>query len=171
MTIENKPYFDKFDRTDKYSPERHIIPSKLLDEILVNKVGIVAGFDIYAVNGYMIRGRLDIDYTMGGNAGRYKYLGVNQIWIDMVLSPNDFAPTCLHEIIECTLMIKYGFDYDRAHNIANLFEWRMRNTMIENNVMLTDYYQAVAKVNEMINHILNVLFKDIPFLPDTSDDD
>jgi hypothetical protein len=83
-------------------------------------LGRVAGLRIYLVCGKQVRDELDIDFTMGGNEAVYpSYVPPNEIWIDDAAHAHDRTATALHEIIERDQMMRFGKDYDDAHEVAS----------------------------------------------------
>lgn len=64
---------------------------------------------------------------MGGNSAIYpKYVPRGEIWIDNSLTPQAAACTILHELVEEKLMRQFKFSYDKAHDIANKVEMKLR---------------------------------------------
>ena len=93
------------------------------------RLGEVMGRVVYSVafdqaNQQFIADASQRDLNEGGNHYRWKFVPFGQFWID-----KPFAGTfegqhfMLHEVIETTLMERLGWDYDRAHEIANCGEW------------------------------------------------
>jgi hypothetical protein len=89
-------------------------------------LGTIGGFQVDKVDGSRIRDLLDVDFTSGGSAGRYRYIPEGHIWIDDGLTPEDVAPTIVHEIVEYSLM-QEGASYSDAHDMAAEVEMDMRS--------------------------------------------
>jgi hypothetical protein len=88
-------------------------------------LGTIEGLQVYIVDGSKVRDLLDVDFTSGGSAGRYRYIPEGQIWIDDGLTPEDVAPTLVHEVVEYRLM-REGASYSDAHDMAAEIEKEMR---------------------------------------------
>ncbi|MEK6871323.1 MAG: cysteine peptidase family C39 domain-containing protein [Nanoarchaeota archaeon] len=106
------------------------IPQRILSHINVKikKIGQRAGLKIYIVNGYKIRHFIDFDFTMGGHGLRYRYIPLDEIWIDDS-NKSEIQEIIAHEIYEYNLM-KRGIDYNHAHEQASLIEFDIRNKKI-----------------------------------------
>jgi hypothetical protein len=127
--------------------KKHQGPPKdrALNEILEKKVGHVFGYDIYLVDGEATRNSLDIDFVMGGNPGRYKYVPNNQIWIESHYGDEELIPIVVHEIVECEYMIRDGDTYDKAHDKAtkNEEDLRKHDKKIENLEEAEEYITGI----------------------------
>ncbi len=77
------------------------------------------------VDGPKIRRELYIDFSIGGNDQRYKFIPKNEIWIDNSISVEELQYTIIHEIFERKLL-KKGLTYNRAHDLAAQEEWKYR---------------------------------------------
>ena len=93
-------------------------------------LGRVAGFPVYLVSGEQVRNELDIDFTQGGNDGIYPlYIPAPEIWIDDALHGLDRTATALHEMVERDLMVRHGWEYDPAHEVASSYEKPFRRQL------------------------------------------
>lgn len=82
-------------------------------------LGRVAGLSIYLVSGQKVRNEIDIDFTMGGNEAVYpSYVPPGEIWIDDAAGSLDRTATALHEIVERDQMLRFGKNYDDAHEVS-----------------------------------------------------
>lgn len=111
-------------------------------------LGKVAGLSVYLVSGEKVRDDLDIDFTMGGNAGRYSYVPMNEIWIDDAMHVLDRTATALHEVVERDLMLHRGMSYDRAHDAANLCEHSFREDLLRHPPKKFDARRVTAAYRE-----------------------
>ncbi len=117
---------------DTYIPHgRGVLSPDLLRRIHRTSVGSeslrsIGGYRIYAVDGALVRNAVHIDFTTGGNPGRYSYVPEGEIWVERVLEPTDMAASLYHELVESHLMEKYGLDYDTAHEEASRVESEVR---------------------------------------------
>jgi hypothetical protein len=121
LKLENKN-----DRMDRYHLEDRKLPKDILDKVLKSKIiNNFFGNEIWQVDGNIIRDLIDIDFTEGGNPGRYQYIPENQIWIEQSLSPEDTVATIIHELTEEASMFQ-GKDYSTSHNFASDIEKKIR---------------------------------------------
>jgi hypothetical protein len=117
--------------------EKHDVPAEIdLDKIRKEKLGSYGGYDFWYVDGEYIKDeRIDIDFTSGGNPGRYGYIPEGDIWLDPSSEGiGDDVPNGVHEYIECNLMINDGLSYDEAHEFANEVEKVVRELEFEGSV-------------------------------------
>lgn len=97
-------------------------PKELIGELLGNKV--------YLVDGSFIRDNVDIEYTEGGNHGRYSWVPENEIWLENSHNSMDVSACALHELLESKLMSR-GMSYDDAHTRASAMEKKFRTSCSE----------------------------------------
>ena len=116
---------------DEYVPHgRGPLSTTLLRAIRAGKpIAAIAGYKVYAVDGAAVRNLVHIDFTTGGNPGRYSYVPEGEVWIERVLEPADAAASLLHEMVETVLMQERGLDYDEAHEEASNVETMLRAQM------------------------------------------
>jgi hypothetical protein len=145
---------DSKNHLDSYHPHKLSITNSLLDEILVKYVGNVFCFRVYIVDGYVIRNNVDIDFTTGGNSGRFPYVPNDEIWLEYHHNINDWSAILLHETVECYLMIKHHFEYSTAHDIANIHEWSLRQKMNDGEAGIKNAHEMCAMVDHIIDPIL-----------------
>ena len=86
--------------------------------------GRLGDFDVYKVDGSVVRNTKDVDFTNGGNPERYSYVPEGELWVEGS-NDQDRAATALHEYTECLIM-KTGVDYDHAHDRASKVEKQFR---------------------------------------------
>ena len=125
----DKPYLDLNDSFEYYQEHECNTSEELLNRIKLSVYGSILGMTIWAVDGEIVRNEIDIDFTTGGNPARYRYIPNNEIWIESTLKPKDFASVVMHESFEYIMMKYYGLSYDDAHDKANGFEWRIRQSI------------------------------------------
>jgi hypothetical protein len=100
------------------------------DRCLGRLRGPFVAFEVWLVHGRLVRDRIDVDFTMGGNPARYpRYVPSGELWIDAVLSPRDVAATVVHEVVETIAMQRGGLRYGRAHDLANVEERDVREEL------------------------------------------
>jgi hypothetical protein len=71
------------------------------------------GLTIWAVDGAYIRGHIDEEFTNFGQHYRYKYIPVNEFWIDLGTKSDEWPFFIDHLLVEHRLMEK-GAPYDKA---------------------------------------------------------
>lgn len=96
-----------------------------LEGIYRLKIGKRRGLDIWIVDGAKVRKELYIDFVLGGNDQRYKFIPDGEIWIDNSISVEELEFTIIHEIFERELM-KQGMTYAKAHELAAQEELKAR---------------------------------------------
>lgn len=116
---------------DEYVPHgRGPLSNRLLRLIRFGApIARIAGYRVYAVDGAAVRNLVHIDFTTGGNPGRYSYVPEGEVWVERVLEPADAAASLLHELVETILMQERGLDYDEAHEEASAAEKVLRSRM------------------------------------------
>jgi uncharacterized membrane protein (UPF0127 family) len=118
---------DDAERMNKYKKHNSTLPENVLSGIKLTNLGKVKNFNIWVVNGKYIRDNIDIDFTTGGNPGRYEYIPENEIWIDNSVEQDEIEDDVLHEIDECLNMEIKGETYDKAHDEASGLEKELRD--------------------------------------------
>lgn len=82
---------------------------------------------VWLVDGELIRDKIYIDFTEGGNSNAYPWFPPRQIWIDDV-GVKELKNTLVHELREYLTMAK-GSSYENAHShAANPLEQKVRST-------------------------------------------
>jgi hypothetical protein len=79
----------------------------------------------YIIDGKLARETLDLDFTEGGNYGKYDFVPKDEIWLDDGQREDELFATLLHEMIEYADIIK-GASYDQGHRLASEVELRTR---------------------------------------------
>jgi len=143
------PYLTNRDRMDYYRPhEKSSLSTSVLAQIRRVYLGKAGGFSLWGVDCDAVLGnRVDLDFTNGGNGGRYRYCPENELWVDMAYPPPRAAHTLVHEGIEAPLMIHRGLSYDNAHDIANVHEDVVLQAIRRGDVILRSYPEAVRFVD------------------------
>jgi hypothetical protein len=119
--------------TEHYVPHgRGVLPPAVLSRVKTKQIGSIGGYRVFDVDGALIRNEIHIDFTTGGNPGRYAYVPEGELWVERVLEPKDMAASLLHEAVESILMERVGMDYDAAHERASRAEVPFRAWMREN---------------------------------------
>jgi hypothetical protein len=112
-------------RSDYFRPEKLVkMPAGVLSRIHKRLYGRFLGMPVWGVDGEVVRTVMDLDFTSGGNAGRYLYTPLDELWVEYTASPLDTALSILHEGVEYVLMRDHRWSYERAHDEANRFDMR-----------------------------------------------
>ena len=134
---------------DYYVPHHTDLNITDLKKIRIKYLGPLYGVKIYMVDGEYLRNGIYVDYTNGGNPGRYTFVPEGEIWVDRE-KPNDFAATVVHEFVECHHMMKNKKSYDPAHEIANKFEREFRLRVKDGRINLKSYEQIVPYLSKWL---------------------
>jgi cell wall-associated NlpC family hydrolase len=141
-------------RMDHFSPERTPV------EVKKTPLGEMGDFKLFAVDGPQIRNEVDVDFALGGNPGRYKYVPMDELWVEDTGDHEDMARTAEHELRECKLMLE-GLSYDEAHERASEVEESQREkiaepvlddmsqfkeTLVPGDILLTSFGQADPQI-------------------------
>ncbi len=90
--------------------------------------GKKGGFDVWIVDGAVVRRDIYSSFLYGGNEQRYIFNPKGEIWIDHAISCEEFQLTLMHELNERHLMAKFGWTYYQAHDSSLRLELKMRKT-------------------------------------------
>lgn len=123
-------HFRASDRMVYYKAHKKVELSKgQLDKIKVSKFNTIKKYTVWLVDGTYIRDYVDLDFTSGGNGGRYRYVPEKEIWIEKTMSIEDKIATAFHEYFECEFMQNEGMSYNDAHDKANVLEKAIRKNI------------------------------------------
>ena len=142
------------DRLDHWTPHVLDLGRGLLDQVRVKRVGTLRGMNVWIVNGEILRGRVDVDFTTGGNPARYSYVPNEDMWVEQDAKPSDSMPSLMHEFVEYTVMRKAGISNGNAHDIANVFEAQLRAALLDGELQITDYAGGIALVSSLLDRVL-----------------
>lgn len=82
-------------------------------------------FDIWVVDGALIRKEIFNEFVYGGNDRRYPFVPLGEIWVDNSITSEEFDLTVMHEINERNLMAT-GMTYFDAHDSSLILELGIR---------------------------------------------
>jgi hypothetical protein len=102
------------------------------------KKDVLDHIKIKYVDGAEVREQ-EIDFCMAGNGYRFPNLiPKDEIWIEDVYRANklDLTADLIHELVESTLMARLDFDYDHAHDLANVAEKAVRKSPLSKRAAL-----------------------------------
>jgi hypothetical protein len=117
-------------------------------------------YDVWVIDGNMVRQKIYKEFLYGGNEQRYRYNPKGEIWIDNAISCEEFDLTLAHELNERHLMARFGWTYQTAHDSS----LRLEQTIRRNNELICREHEAMLKkvgVNDSYN------IKEIKTLPDS----
>jgi hypothetical protein len=118
------------------------------------------GFDIWIVDGSIIRRDVFPEFVYGGNAERYPFIPEKEIWIDHAIAAEEYEYTLAHELHERALMARKGMSYADAHDSSLALEHRMRHA---DQTAARAHERALPRVSPRDCDGL----KEIPTLPDS----
>jgi tRNA nucleotidyltransferase/poly(A) polymerase/DNA topoisomerase IB len=111
-------------------PERCPVDSVVLEALHERMLGTWEdGRTVWLVNGEIVRDKIDVNFTDGGNPARYGYVPQNEYWLDHVETDRDLACTLCHEVVETYMMEHLSYSYDGAHDRASSYESKMREQL------------------------------------------
>jgi hypothetical protein len=122
--------------------------------------GRSGGYDIWIVDGGVVRQKIYKEFLYGGNEQRYIFNPKGEIWIDNAISSEEFDLTLAHELNERHLMAKFGRTYENAHDSSLMLEQVIRHQNME--TCLT-HESTLRKVSVLDSYNK----KEIPGLPDS----
>jgi len=131
--------------------KRITVPRALMARIHVSMLGKLDGMAIWRVNAAVVRDEVDIDFTQGGNPGRYTYNPPSELWIEDTLRPYDAAATTLHEFVEYRKMVTRGMYYETAHGFALVEEKKFRAAVKSGAVRVPGYRSVVTVVRDWLD--------------------
>jgi hypothetical protein len=85
-------------------------------------------YDIWIVDGNVVRLKIFSSFLYGGNEQRYPFNPKGEIWIDNAISCEEFGLTLAHELNERHLMAKFGWTYLAAHDSSLSLEQTIRHS-------------------------------------------
>ncbi len=83
------------------------------------------GVSVWIVEGALVRGVFDIDFTEGGHEHVYEFVPDNEVWIDDDVEEQERPYVLVHELHERNRMAK-GWPYSKAHAESSQLEYRCR---------------------------------------------
>lgn len=92
-----------------------------------NFYGMRDNYNIWIVDGNIVRQKIYKEYLYGGNEQRYLFNPKGEIWIDNAISCEEFELTVAHELNERHLMAKFGWEYQTAHDSSLRLELTIRH--------------------------------------------
>ena len=97
-----------------------------IDNIYCFKEAQNGRYAVWIVKGDLVRDSVYPEWLYGGNAERYRFNPLGEIWIDNDISCQEYRYTLAHELCERHLMAHLGWTYDAAHDSALMVEDAMR---------------------------------------------
>ena len=152
--MQSTPLYNIKDRMDFYRPHaKSSLDGSLLNQIKKTYYGTVLGYDVWGVRGKIIRNFVDIDFTTGGNPGRYRYVPPLEIWYEDMLVPDDATPVIIHETGESIQMILKGTGYDDAHERINVHEYIVRTAVKNGDLVISTLDDGIRFANAYLNRL------------------
>ena len=85
-------------------------------------------YNIWIVDGNVVRLKVFSSFLYGGNEQRYPFNPKGEIWIDNAISCEEYYLTLAHELNERHLMAKFGWQYITAHDSSLSLEQTIRHS-------------------------------------------
>jgi hypothetical protein len=130
-------FFDDANQLERWEPHPPALPPDVLALIRREYLGEILGYPVWTVDGAFVRSNVHVDFCVGGNAARYRYVPQWEFWLD-VEDAADRAATLAHELTETLLMRWHGLDYETAHDQANTVEVPFRRAISEGRIIIKD---------------------------------
>lgn len=131
--------------------------NKKVGGVYRNFFGTKDNYDIWIVDGNIVRQKIYKEFLYGGNEQRYLFNPKGEIWIDNAISCEEFELTVAHELNERHLMAKFGWEYLTAHDSSLSLEMAIRK---RNEVICRAHENALKKVavtdHDNIKEIKNI---------------
>ncbi|MCX7834341.1 MAG: hypothetical protein N2490_09050 [Ignavibacteria bacterium] len=122
-------------------------------------LGNRGNYNLWIIDGTLIRKEIFSDFIYGGNPEVYKFIPEGEIWIDNSINCEELELTILHEINESKLMKEHGMTYLDAHDSSLSVELQMRK-----------HFSETAKRHESLLDSVSTIdidsIKEISSLPD-----
>jgi len=133
---------------------------KKVDDVYRYYMGKQDNFDIWIVDGNVVRLKIFSSFLYGGNEQRYPFNPKGEIWIDNAVSCEEYYLTLAHELNERHLMAKFGWTYLAAHDSSLSLEQKIRKS---NEEICSAHEASLKKV--AVTDYDNI--KEIKSLPDS----
>jgi hypothetical protein len=117
-------------------------------------------YNIWIVDGDLIREKIYKEWLYGGNEQRYVFNPKGEIWIDNDISSEEFDLTVAHELNERHLMAKFGWTYQAAHDSSLSLEQTIRH---KNEVICCSHEASLKEVGSTDSYNI----KEIRHMPDS----
>lgn len=102
--------------------------NKKIDDVYRYYMGKQGNFDVWIVDGNVVREKIFSSFLYGGNEQRYPFNPKGEIWIDNAISCEEYYLTLAHELNERHLMAKFGWTYLAAHDSSLSLEQTIRKS-------------------------------------------
>lgn len=116
------------------------------------------------IDGKKVREK-DVEFCIGGHHFRYDFIPENEVWIEDVFRDKlDFTADLVHELVERTLMKHLGYEYEDAHDMANVIETEVRKNKLSKKAKISEEAQKEIddlKKNPIINKEYSTKIKQV----------
>ncbi len=107
------------------SPSRQPIVDEIMQKPYIKQIDTISKFTVWLVDGKYIRENIDEEFTNFGQHYRFKFIPLNEFWIDHERVPGEEYFFIHHLLVENRLMAA-GMSYRQAIDKADLAEKRER---------------------------------------------
>lgn len=97
--------------------ESHLL-AEIAQRARVRELGCLLGFAVVECDGPFLRNFVDVEFTEGGNPGRYPWIPPGELWVERTTDWADMLACAVHELHESQLMAQ-GLPYEEAHSQAS----------------------------------------------------
>jgi hypothetical protein len=104
---------------------------KKVDRVYRYYMGKEQSYNIWIVDGNIVRLKIFSSFLYGGNEQRYPFNPKGEIWIDNAITCEEYYLTLAHELNERHLMAKFGWKYITAHDSSLSLEQIIRHSNAE----------------------------------------
>lgn len=126
--------------------EQEKIQTVTADNVYRYYSGKKGSFDVWIVDGALIRKNIFNEFVYGGNDKRYPFVPVEEIWVDNSITVEEFDLTVAHEINERNLMAN-GMTYFDAHDSSLKVELEMRRKYLKESLEHEAILPKVAPID------------------------
>jgi len=119
---------EKIKNSESYYSPSQPEAKKLSDNVHIQRYGVITDEDItvWIVNGKEVRDAYKTDYVEGGHGYVYDWIPNDEIWIDNDTKDEERMAILTHEYTELKLMRDKNMEYEQAHHLASIEEYKFR---------------------------------------------
>ncbi len=123
----------------------------MINKPYVKKIDTISRFTVWLVDGKYIRENIDEEFTNFGQHYRFKFIPLDEFWIDHERTPIEIHFYVHHLLIENRLMAK-GISYDKAIDKADTAEKRERRKtdFVEKGIQVHSKADKIALIHEQM---------------------
>ena len=122
------------------------------DKVYVRSLGdIVIDEDEFTLSGFLVDGdfvrdHFKTDFVEGAHGYVFPWIPKDEVWIESNLKEEDVRFVMFHEVFELLMMRDFNMPYERAHDMAALEEFKLRNKKGEIDEIITELKKKIKKI-------------------------